>query len=622
VLVSYEAQGDRANVVLQRWETSQTDAVTGCATKGQLETFTGPMPDVDAQGALNANAITNYLPGSYGESIPTERFGEAALNLAELLAEAFEDECLAYSSVWMHSRSSISESSNMQDYVAPQGLDVSTCSASGTKFFDTNADGVRDPGDIGIPRFRIWADYNDDGRRQDDEPYAVSDNQGQYVIHNIRPPDGTYTLREDVLSRRSRLTRVSNDWMCSFPNGTTPGGTGSAPGGHFGCAWGPIDAQATPYAQGRDFGNWFPAELTLDKRLFPATDPGRFDLAVNGVVWLANAGDGASVTKNVPPGLYNVSESALPGTNPADYRSTVACRRIASRRGQRRTGRVFDSIALLAGQRATCTFTNIRLGVGPVPAIEIRKVGPDIAQAGDRLQYTLYVTNPGDVAFPESAVTVTDPRCDGSPELDEKRRDSGADPSPDTLDPGDTWVYRCSYRTPAPGADCEPGRVENTGEVTGTADGTTVTDDDSISTILLCPDQPPPPIPEPLPGPDADGPGPVVPPGPRPPNAGAAARAGLIFEKAVAGCIRSRVPRVNLRGTNIRRVRVSVNGRLIRGLTVRTLQARLRPRVTLAPGRYRIRVRVAFTRGSGSPSVTFAGRIRICAAQAPPPVTG
>jgi hypothetical protein len=629
VLVSYQPQGNRVEVVLQRWVTTQADAATGCAREGSLDPFTG-LTSMDAQGALNDSSITSRLPGFYSGSIPMERFGEAALNLGRLLDEAFGDDCLAFTSVWMHSRSSTSESSNMQDYVAPRPLDVRTCAASGTKFFDSNADGERDPGEIGIPRFRIWADYDDDGVRDPGEPATVSDNEGHYVLHDIRPPDGTYRLRESLLTRRSRLRAVSNDWICSRPNDTTPGGTGSAPGGRFPCAWGPIDVQATPHARRRDFGNWFPAQLTLEKRLFPASDPGRFDLLLDGVVLLPGAGDGATTTINVPPGVYGVSESASPGTNPADYRSSVACRRTASRRGERRSGPVFTEIALSAGQRATCTFTNIRLGVGPVPAIAIRKVGPDIAEAGDRLRYTLYVTNPGDVAFAESAVQVTDPRCDAPPELVEKLRDSGSDPSPGTLDPGDTWVYRCSYRTPAAGADCEPGRVDNLGTVTGTADATAVDDSDSISTILLCPDQPPPPTPEPPSPPDPDpqepdGPGPVVPPGPAPPNAGDAARAGAIFERAIRGCIRSRVPRVNLRGTHIRRVRIFVNGRLIRGLNVRTLQTRVRPRVTLRPGRYRIVARVDFTRGSGSPSVTLAGSVRVCAAQAPtvpPPVTG
>ena len=78
--------------------------------------------------------------------MPAERFGETALNLAAVLQAAFGDRCMAFSSVWMHSRSSNSVNSNMQDYVEPQALDVKTCTASGTKFFDSDADGQRDSG--------------------------------------------------------------------------------------------------------------------------------------------------------------------------------------------------------------------------------------------------------------------------------------------------------------------------------------------------------------------------------------------------------------------------------------------------------------------------------------------
>ena len=102
-----------------------------------------------------------------------------------------------------------------------------------------------------------------------------------------------------------------------------------------------------------------------------------------------------------------------------------------------------------------------------------------------------------------------------------------------------------------------------------------------------------------------------------PPKAGDAAIAGLIFRDATAGCIRSRVPRVNLDGTRIASVRVFLNGQLRRGLTVRTLQRRVTPRVTVGPGRYRLRVRVAFQRGTGSPPVTFTGVIRVCGASSP-----
>jgi hypothetical protein len=233
--------------------------------------------------------------------------------------------------------------------------------------------------------------------------------------------------------------------------------------------------------------------------------------------------------------------------------------------------------------------------------------------AGDRLNYTLEVTNIGDVSFPASAVVVTDENCDQRPVLDSKGNDS----TPSTLDPGDTWTYTCSQQT-TDGKNCDPTRVNNTGEVSGTAGGTTVTDEDSISTIILCPDQPKPPIPVP----SGPGPGPpsgaVVPPGPRPPNAGAAAVAGLLAKKATQGCIATRVPRVVFRGTRIRRVRVFVNGREDRRLTVRTLQRLVfRPRVQRPPGTYRLRVRVVFQRGSGTPPLTLRGRIAICGRVAP-----
>jgi hypothetical protein len=612
VLVSYEAQGNDVDVILQRWITDKTDPDTGCATTGGLEPYTRLIPNEEAQGAVNPEAITSRLPGAYTGTVPAERFGEAALDLARLLEVAFDDECLAFRSVWMHTRSSTQINSQMQDYVRPQPLNVRTCSASGTKFFDVNANGLRDPGDPGIPRFQIFADYSPfNGELDPGEPRTFSDDEGHWVLYDIRPPTGTYQLRETLLARRSRTLPVALDWMCSFP--TTTG-----PGDRFPCAWDPIDASVEPNARGRDFGNWFPARLTLEKVIEPAGDPGRFDLLVNGEVVVPAAGDGASVTIGLPPGLYDISEVAAAGTNGGDYESSVECRRNPTRRGGLRAATVWEDLPLSAGDRATCTFRNIRPGS---PAIAIRKVGPALAEAGETLRYTFYVTNPGDVPFPEAGVAVSDPACDAQPALDEKQDSSGADDSPSTLDPGDTWVYTCSNRTTDPGESCEPSRVDNTGTVTGSTNGSTVDDDDSISTVLLCPDEPVPPRPEP-PGPDGqEEPGPVVPPGPTPPNAGDAGVARFLFRQATRRCITERVPRVNFRGTNIHRIRVFVNGSLRRNLTVRSLQRRVTPRVTFSPGRYRVTVRVTFQRGAGTPPLTLSRVIRICGPGAPP-VTG
>ena len=269
---------------------------------------------------------------------------------------------------------------------------------------------------------------------------------------------------------------------------------------------------------------------------------------------------------------------------------------------------------MAAGDKAVCTFRNIRKPAPPTPAIAIRKTGPETATAGDILHYNLYVTNPGQVAFDEAAVEVSDPRCDDRPQLAGKQGDD----SPEALDPGDEWRYRCSRQTASGAPPCLPRSIENTATVTGTAAGTTVTDEDAITTILRCPDDPKPPDPVPIdpPGPQPplppDEPGPVAPGGPRPPNAGDAGRAGILARQATSGCLATRVAGVNISGTRIAAVRIFVNGRLERRVPMRVLQRRARAPLHLTTGRSRITAKVRFQNGSGTPRVTLRRVIRIC----------
>jgi hypothetical protein len=609
VLVAFAAHGQTITVALERWTTTATDAATGCATHGHLTRQASLAPG-DVQGAVNVAAITSRLPGFHapGGALAAALFGEAALNLSALLETAFHESCFRFESIWMHSRSSLSETSNLQDHVAPRRLPVRTCAASGRKFLDADANGRFDAGEPGIPRFVIWADYDNDGVRDDGEPSTVTDRRGRYVLANIRPPGGSYRLRETLLGV-SHIPATS--WMCSFPHAGTPGGFGDGPGGLFGCGWGPISTATTPYASGRDFGDWLPARLTVRKQLWPADDPGRFDLKVNGETVIAAAGDGATTTLTLRPGAYDVTEAAVPPTNAADYRSSVRCRATVRRRGVARTGAAYTGLVLRAGDQATCTFINVRPGV---PAIAIEKTGPAVATAGDTLRYTLDVTNPGDVAFPASAVRVSDSSCDEAPELSSK----GGDDSPDTLDPGDRWTYGCSRATAAPSGHCTISAVTNTATVTATARGATVTDDDSITTTLSCPGEPPqPPLPTPTPSPTppiAPGPSPVsgasvAPAGPPPPPADRIGVAGL---RVGSGCIR-RASQVRLVGTRLARAAVSINGRRVSTRRLAILQrsaALLRP--LIGAGRHRVVVRVTFQRGSGAPPVTLTRTIVVC----------
>jgi uncharacterized repeat protein (TIGR01451 family) len=637
ILISYLPTGNTVEVVLQQWTTTTTDTATGCARTGRLTDSSAFTANQDVQAAMNSGTIQNYLPGHnpLPGTLADREFGEASLNLAKVLDQAFGDRCLAFSSIWMHSRSSNSESSNMQDYVAPRPLNIRTCAASGTKFYDLNANGVRDAGEPGIPRFLVWADYDNDGIKDPDEPFSVTDDHGHYVIYDIQPPGGSYMLRETLLTSRNRRLPFATDWTCSFPHAPPPFGmTGSAPGGRFGCAWGPIDANATPNASGRDFGNWYPATLTVKKQLAPADDPGRFDLLVNGEVVVPAAGDNASRTLSLMPGTYDVSEAAVSGTNADDYTSTVDCARDVNRRGRHRSGPSFTGLTLAAGQRATCVFHNVRKGTppSPTPAIAIRKTGPAQATAGDTLHYKFYVTNPGAVAFPAAGVKVTDPACDTPPKLDSKLGPSGdPDSTPGTLDPGnpsDTWLYSCSHATSSGGANCQPRTVDNTGAVTGASGGATVSDDDSIATDLLCPKQPDPtpepippqpgpgPNPQPTPPPNPDQPGPVEPPGPGPPDAGASGDAGIkVLAASRRGCLPTRLARVAVHGVRIASVSIYVDGHFRRTVTLRTLQRQTAPQLQLPPGRYRVSAHVTFQRGSATPPVTIAASVRVCAAR-------
>ena len=111
------------------------------------------------------------------------------------------------------------------------------------------------------------------------------------------------------------------------------------------------------------------------------------------------------------------------------------------------------------------------------PAIDIEKTGPATALVGDALQYTLTVTNPGDVSFAAQEVVVTDPRCEAPP----SGPGTNGDPTPGQLDPGDAWTYICTAQT----AGQPAGAFLNTASVTGRDfNGRTVSDTDEFPTVL------------------------------------------------------------------------------------------------------------------------------------------
>jgi hypothetical protein len=131
ILISFGEHGNGPELAVERWVTDTKQAPPGvCARTGHLVQDTQLASD-DSQASFNngSSPITNFLQGAYGTTIPQQRFGETAINLSKVLAD-LGDRCAVFGSAWMHSRSSLSENSQMQDYVGPEPFNVATCKAS------------------------------------------------------------------------------------------------------------------------------------------------------------------------------------------------------------------------------------------------------------------------------------------------------------------------------------------------------------------------------------------------------------------------------------------------------------------------------------------------------------
>ena len=112
--------------------TRTTSAANGCALTGTLTDFEVE-DNVTAQGAVNEDSIINFLPASFdwpADTIPPNIFTEASLNLSALLEDINESPCFSFGSVWMHTRASTSDSSNLDDFIEPQPLFVGNCTAA------------------------------------------------------------------------------------------------------------------------------------------------------------------------------------------------------------------------------------------------------------------------------------------------------------------------------------------------------------------------------------------------------------------------------------------------------------------------------------------------------------
>ncbi len=112
-----------------------------------------------------------------------------------------------------------------------------TATKSGTKFEDLDADGFWDAGEPGLSGWVIFADYDDDGKLDSDEPATLTGGGGFYTLQDVLP--GTWMIRE--------LMKVDYDWVQSLP--------GEPDFGYM------ESFSSNQDVFDNDFGNWAPASI-------------------------------------------------------------------------------------------------------------------------------------------------------------------------------------------------------------------------------------------------------------------------------------------------------------------------------------------------------------------------
>lgn len=234
------------------------------------------------------------------------------------------------------------------------------------------------------------------------------------------------------------------------------------------------------------------------------------------------------------------------------------------------------------------------------PAVSVDKTGPATAKAGDLVTYTIAVGNTGDVAFPDPLVVVGDALCEAPPQLASRN----GDPSPATLDPGETWTYTCSVQTEA-GQD----GVDNVATVAATdVNGRHATGSDGAATVLARP------APE------------IRPVAVQPQVEGASVQSGRAKLRGPTGCPSSRrATKAVVTGRQIKSVVFYVDGRRVRKVT--SSQALRRWSITLRPGTmrfgtHRVRARVVFKAASGTKPKILALAFNRCRPRVAPTFTG
>jgi acyl-CoA thioesterase I len=90
----------------------------------------------------------------------------------------------------------------------PVTTTVTKANVTGLVFNDTNGNGVRDTKEWGLANRYVYLDYNNNAKREANEPIAVTNAQGQYLFRSL--PAGNYRVRHHVTTPSLAGTSPAN----------------------------------------------------------------------------------------------------------------------------------------------------------------------------------------------------------------------------------------------------------------------------------------------------------------------------------------------------------------------------------------------------------------------------
>ncbi|MFL5781701.1 MAG: SdrD B-like domain-containing protein, partial [Thermoleophilaceae bacterium] len=199
----------------------------------------------------------------------------------------------------------------------------------GVKFDDLDGDGHQDDGEPGLGTRKIYLDPGTPGDPSDDVE-TTTGGDGSFDFPGLKP-GVSYRIYDPIV----------DGWTCSTD-----------------CVYtlAPLSGDDPANVE---FGAYAFAKLQVREAIAPASDPGRFDLSIDGTVGKAAAGNGDSTpVRQLLAGPHSVAQAAAAGTNAGDYAQALTCR------GGGGSGALVDSsggtVTLDAGDDVVCTFAATR----------------------------------------------------------------------------------------------------------------------------------------------------------------------------------------------------------------------------------------------------------------------